>query len=150
MSESDWLAHILVVAITVSVVASCVLIHYEALSWLSHRLSRPSVHRRRKVLYAIFGVLTTHVLEIWLFGFAYWLSLLHASAGSVAGLEGNGLLDLVYLSAVTFTTVGFGDIVPQGAIRFVAGTEALTGFVLITWSASFTYLEMDRYWRAGH
>lgn len=25
--------------------------------------------------------------------------------------------------------------------------EALTGFVLLAWSASFTYLEMQRYWR---
>jgi hypothetical protein len=26
--------------------------------------------------------------------------------------------------------------------------EALAGFVLITWSASFTYLEMEKFWRA--
>jgi hypothetical protein len=34
-----------------------------------------------------------------------------------------------------------------GAIRFLAGTEALTGFVLVTWSASFTFVEMQRFWR---
>jgi hypothetical protein len=56
-------------------------------------------------------------------------------------------LDAVYLSAETFTTVGFGDLAPRGAIRFLAGTEALTGFILITWSASFLYLEMEQYWR---
>jgi hypothetical protein len=43
--------------------------------------------------------------------------------------------------------VGFGDLAPVGPIRFLAGTTALTGFVLITWSASFTYLEMARDWR---
>ena len=57
------------------------------------------------------------------------------------------LLDAVYLSAVTFTTVGFGDVAPVGPIRFLSGTMALTGFVLVTWSASFTYLEMERFWR---
>ena len=57
------------------------------------------------------------------------------------------MLDAVYMSAVTFTTVGFGDLAPVGPIRFLAGTLALTGFVLITWSASFTYLEMTRDWR---
>jgi hypothetical protein len=31
-------------------------------------------------------------------------------------------------------------------VRFLAGMEALSGFVLITWSASFTFLEMQRYW----
>ena len=39
------------------------------------------------------------------------------------------------------------DLAPVGAVRFLSGTEALTGFVLITWSASFTYPEMERYWR---
>src|SRR3546814_19788507 len=60
-----------------------------------------------------------------------------------------GLLDAVYLSAVTFTTVGFGDLAPVGPIRFLCGMEALSGFVLITWSASFTYLELNRFWRVG-
>jgi hypothetical protein len=55
--------------------------------------------------------------------------------------------DLVYLSAMSYTTVGFGDVAPIGPIRFLTGTEALTGFVLIAWSASFTYLEMERYWK---
>jgi hypothetical protein len=61
---------------------------------------------------------------------------------------GPSLLDSVYLSAMTYTTVGFGDLTPAGAIRFLSGTEALTGLMLVTWSASFTYLEMERYWRS--
>jgi hypothetical protein len=47
----------------------------------------------------------------------------------------------------TYTTLGFGDIVPVGPVRFLTSVEALTGFVLITWSASFTYLEMNRFWK---
>jgi hypothetical protein len=43
--------------------------------------------------------------------------------------------------------LGFGDLAPVGAIRFLSGTEALTGFTLITWSASFLYLEMEAFWR---
>jgi hypothetical protein len=58
-----------------------------------------------------------------------------------------GLLDAVYFSAVTYSTVGYGDMVPLGPIRFLAGTQSLVGLVLITWSASFTFLEMERFWR---
>ena len=32
--------------------------------------------------------------------------------------------------------------------RLTPNAISLTGFVLITWSASFTYLEMERFWRA--
>ena len=33
------------------------------------------------------------------------------------------------------------------AVVHAEGTEALTGFMLITWSASFMYLEMEKFWR---
>lgn len=36
----------------------------------------------------------------------------------------------IYFSVVTFTTLGYGDIVPVGLFRFVAGTEALLGILL--------------------
>lgn len=143
-----WDANVLVVAVTALSVGIAVLVHYEGLSLLSRGLSRRhESHRRRKVLYGIFGVLALHVTEIWIFGTAIW-GLLHLEhTGSIAGAHPLGLFDAVYMSAVTFTTVGFGDLAPVGPIRFLAGTLALTGFVLITWSASFTYLEMTRDWR---
>ena len=43
-------------------------------------------------------------------------------------------------------TLGLGDLSPVGTVRLLAGTESLTGLLLITWSASFTYLEMSRMW----
>ena len=52
---------------------------------------------------------------------------------------------IAFISPPCFTTLGLGDIVPVGAIRFLVGTEALTGFVLVTWSASFTFVEMQRF-----
>ena len=144
----SWDANLLVVLVTVLAVGTCVLVHYEGLSRLSVWLMmRHDGQRRRKVLYGIFGVLGLHVAEIWIFGIAIWALLFYPNAGHVTGVASLGLLDAVYLSAVTFTTVGFGDVAPVGPIRFLSGTMALTGFVLVTWSASFTYLEMERFWR---
>ena len=146
--DSTWFPSLLVVVVTALTVAVVVLIHYEGLVWLSGRLARRTgTTGRRKVLYGVYMVLCLHVVEIWVFGFAIWALLLVSGTGHVLGLEQAGFLDAVYLSAATFTTVGFGDISPGGAIRFLAGTEALTGFGLITWSASFTYIEMEQYWR---
>ena len=147
----DWGVRAAVVATTVLAVGACVTLHYEALSWLSRRLgasAAPHTHGRRRVLYGIFGVLSVHVAEIWVFGLAFYLlEAAGASFGVIHGIATGSLVDHVYFSAVTFTTVGFGDVIPSGPLRFLAGTEALTGFVLITWSASFTYLEMGRFWR---
>jgi hypothetical protein len=142
----DWSAHGIVVVVTAAVVCICVLLHYECLTLLSRWMFRFEGRRRRRVLVAIFGMLAAHIVEIWIFGVAYYLLLRSPAMGAVHDL-GGGLLDRVYISAMTFTTVGAPDNYMTGPIRFVSGTEALTGLVLITWSASFTFLEMERFWR---
>lgn len=38
------------------------------------------------------------------------------------------------------------DLVATGHIRFLAGTESLLGFMMITWSAFFSHLIMARTW----
>jgi hypothetical protein len=42
--------------------------------------------------------------------------------------------------------LGYGDVVPHGPLRLLAGVEALTGLLMIGWSASFTYVSMARFW----
>ncbi len=141
------MANAWVVAATAITVALAVLVHYEGLRLMSQQLTRLPAVRRRKVLFGVYGVILLHVVEIWLFGAAFWLLLHVPHAGHLGGIQDASLLDTVYLSAVTFSTVGYGDMVPVGPVRFLCGTEALTGFILITWSASFLYLEMQEFWR---
>ena len=144
----SWSIDLVVVLVTAAVVCVCVLLHYEVLNVLSRRLAGLEGRRRRRVLFGIFGVLSVHVAEIWIFGITYVLLLMLSPAfGAVHGIPALDVLDHIYFSAMTFTTVGFGDVYPSGPLRFLAGTEALTGLVLITWSASFTFLEMARFWR---
>ena len=141
----NWHMNLLVVAATALTVALVVLVHYEGLVWLSGHMTQKAPHRS-KVLYGIYVLLVIHVAEIWIFGLVIF-GLLLLGAGHMAGMAGVKLVDCVYLSASTFTTVGFGDLAPVGAIRFIVGTEALSGLMLITWSASFTYIEMEKFWR---
>jgi hypothetical protein len=56
------------------------------------------------------------------------------------------LLNYLYLSVSAYSTVGFGDVAPDGAARLMAGVEAVVGFMMITWSASLTFIEMQRHW----
>jgi hypothetical protein len=140
-------ANLVVILATVLAVSLCVLLQYEGLMFVWRKLARHEGHRRGKVLYGILSVMLIHVLEISIFGATIWLLLLWPAAGSLRGPESGDIFECIYLSAVTFSTVGFGDIAPVGPIRFLSATEALSGFVLITWSASFTYLEMEQFWR---
>lgn len=138
--------NLIVVAATLAAVTLSVLTHYEGLVLASRGLARLGGRQRVKVLYGIASVLALHVVEIWIFGLITWALLRWPEFGSLRPAAQH-LFDVIYFSAVTFTTVGYGDLAPVGPIRFLSGTEALTGFVLLTWSASFTYLEMERFWR---
>ena len=139
--------HWSMVLVTLVLVGMVVSLHYETLERLNHWIPQWGVRARPRILLLIFSILLVHTAEIWLFGIAIFMVVQFPDLGQISGVQEIQLLDAVYLSASTFTTVGYGDLAPHGAIRFLMGSEALTGFVLITWSASFTYLEMQRYWR---
>jgi hypothetical protein len=97
-------------------------------------------------LVVIAGVLLAHLLEICVFAAGFFLMHEHLGLGAVAGQFSGSALDYFYYSATTYSTLGVGDVFATGPIRLVAGIEALTGFVLIGWSASFTYLSMQKSW----
>lgn len=47
--------------------------------------------------------------------------------------------DYLYLSFVSFTTLGMTDLQIAGPIRILVGMQALGGFMVLTWSATFLY-----------
>lgn len=131
---------------TAAVVIACAVLHYECLRILSQRLPLPNRGHRARIVVLILSLLSLHIMEIWIFGGGYYLLLSFGENGALTGSGPLSLLDCVYYSATVFTTLGFGDIVPSGAIRFMTGTEAITGLTFITWSASFTFLVMQKSW----
>lgn len=143
-------AHWGVITTTVFVVSLIIGLHYEVLRNCIRLLPAVAHRRRQRVIFLILVIMMTHALEVWLFGFAYMFLLQWPMYGSIEGTaEILNVIDYVYYSAMVYTTVGFGDLIPEGPIRFMSGMEALTGLVMITWSASFTFLEMQRDWRTG-
>lgn len=140
------LTHWLTALVTALAVVACVLVHYEGLRLLSDKLPKRQFRHRRRVLVLIFSLLFLHIVEIWIFGGAYYLLLHGEGYGELAGAPTASLMDCIYFSASVFTTVGFGDIYPVGAIRTMVGTEGVAGLTLITWSASYTFLEMLKRW----
>tara|TARA_R100000306_G_scaffold58879_1_gene57576 strand:+ start:5175 stop:5420 length:246 start_codon:yes stop_codon:yes gene_type:complete len=46
-------------------------------------------------------------------------------------------IDYFYFSLVNYTTLGRGDLMPDGHLRFMTAMEAFHGFLLITASGTF-------------
>lgn len=128
------------------IVILTVIIHYETLYLLAKRLATTQIIHRYRVLLAVMVIMLAHVIEIWLFALGYYIMIHYGEFGTLSGNIDLSLLDCSYFSFTTYTTLGYGDIEPSGYLRFLTGLESLTGLVMITWSASFVFLEMQKYW----
>lgn len=128
------------------IIALAVLIHYEFLYRISTVIPKMKIKHRFRIVAGVFGALIAHTIEIWLFSLAYYLIPTVQGWGHLEGNFNGSFMDCVYFSYTIFTTLGFGDIEPHGHIRHLVGLESLTGLLLITWTASFLYYEMQRYW----
>jgi hypothetical protein len=133
-------------------VVSTVLVLYEALRLTSRHLSDLPIRPRARIVAVVIAVFAAHTTAVWIYACAYWLLVLQFGLGGFAGVPFDGFQDCLYFSAVSYTTLGFGDHVPISHARLLTGVEALNGLTLIGWSASYTYLVMERYWplTGGH
>lgn len=139
----DLLATIL---LTILLVVAVVLLHYEALLHSSRLAERLTIPPRTRILVVIAAAFVAHITEIGLFAAGYFATGRLLGVGALAGhLEGN-LVDYFYFSTTMYTTLGIGDIFATGPMRIMGGIESLTGLVLITWTASFTYVSMQKFW----
>jgi hypothetical protein len=142
----DWSRWVVVLS-TLALVALTVAVHYSVLLRCAKLLPSLTVRRPPRVMILIFMVLLAHVFEIWLFALAYQALAPFGHFGFIAGNpEPSSIVDYVYFSSTVYSTVGFGDLAPVGPLRVMVGMEAVTGLVMIAWSASFTYIEMQRDW----
>ena len=139
----------LITAFTVNacIITLVVFIYYEWLRLLNIVVPKLTNKHRLKLLYYVFGILLGHIIEIWLFAFGFIISIQTFHLGHVGGLGQMDLMDYAYYSATIYTSLGFGDLIPKGSVRLLTSMETLTGLTLITWSASFIYLEMQKHWK---
>ena len=137
---------LLVFIINSLVVAIVVTVHYECLYRIIVFMHHMNIKHSYTIVLGVFGALLAHVIEIWIFALAYYFMNLTEGWGNLTGNFNGSLMDCAYFSFTVFSTVGFGDIEPVGDLRYLTGIESLTGLVLITWTASFLYFEMQKHW----
>ena len=119
-------------------------VHYEALVLGSAFVNRVAGPARVGVALGVVIALAAHMVEVLIYAVA-WLALIHAGAVEL-NVPAPSPIDAVYFSGSVYTSLGFGDIVPVRGGQILAVSEAVTGLVLIAWTASFTFFEMRSHW----
>jgi voltage-gated potassium channel Kch len=121
--------------------ALCVLIHAVGTIVMAriYRLRDPGsakVRRHRPLLQLCAGfvlVFSLHILETVVWAGAY------VSLGAIATLE-----EALYFSIVSFTTVGYGDVVLSSDWRILGACEAVTGTLMFGWSVGLLVILVQR------
>jgi hypothetical protein len=116
------------------VISFTVLIHTFGLIAVTHVMAWLVAHfrmhgRRSRVMAMItvvFGLFAVLTVEVWLWAMFYVI------IGAFPDIA-----TALYLSTGTFSTLGFGDVLPPEKWRLLAALEAINGFLLIGWSTAY-------------
>jgi Ion channel len=82
------------------------------------------------LLLTALGIITIHSIEIWIWALVY----LAFDIQAVGNLE-----TALYFSTVSFTTVGYGDVVLDPSWRLLGAMQAASGMILFGWSTAFIF-----------
>ena len=125
------------------VISATVLVHTIGLIALSRamgrlirwwRLHRHASGRTVAMVATVLGVFLIHTVEVWMWAAAY------IALGPIQSFQ-----DALYFSTVTFSTIGYGDLIIGPEWRLFASLEGINGFLLIGWSTAYLVSASTRY-----
>jgi hypothetical protein len=132
-------------ALATIMVVVCVVIHglglfgitaavrHERTAERLQRMSPLSRHGALFTLVTVFAIITLHGIEIWLF------ALLYLAIGAASQFEA-----ALYLSTISYSTVGYSDAEVSNQWRLLAAFESILGIILLGWSTAFFFRTLGR------
>jgi hypothetical protein len=76
----------------------------------------------------VVGFVIAHLIEIMIWALAYRLT------GELKDIE-----EAIYFSAITFATIGYGDVTLSGKWRIASALEGVNGILLFGWTTAFLF-----------
>lgn len=131
--------------ISVVLIVFCVAMFYEILAHVWVSLPKLEGRPRAQILVTILAAFVGHTVAVWVFGLVYYALATHLGFGALKGEIDHELIDYVYFSSVSYSSLGFGDVYASGGLQLLVGVEAILGLILIGWTVTFTYLVTEKY-----
>ncbi len=130
---------IAIIILSTTLVLLTLYLHQRAFRFLAGCVPLVACHSPSRIYLLMFGIFVVHLVEILLYAGGFYMASSVFNLGDLEGEQAAGALGHFYASAVFYTSLGLGDVLPIGHLRFMAGIEALNGLLLIAWSASFLF-----------
>ena len=124
---------LLQLTLATAMVLGTVLIHLFGLAALVRVLrSHSRFFRKLRImpltllLTATLGIIAIHTVEIWAYALVY------LQLGALGNFE-----EALYFSTVTYSTIGYGDVVLPHDWRILGAIEGAVGIIMLGWSTAF-------------
>lgn len=114
-------------------------LHMAGLEIIRRAKPKQDKHRHLGLLFTFWGLALLHLLEIAIAAIVLAYLLSTPANGSLTEGFGSTAADFLYFAGVSFATLGYTQLEAHGAIRLLVMMLSLSGFMLITWSATFIY-----------
>ena len=135
-----------VVGLSIAMVMLTTALHLAYFSVVARRRSPDMRLGHVRFYLLMLGLFAVHVMDIALYAIGLYFASDILGLGELRGEGSEGVLGHFYTSAVIYTTLGFGDVIPTGHLRCFTATEGLNGLLFIAWSAAFIFATMGRFW----
>lgn len=136
-----WPGMLIAILLSAALVAVCTSIHFRTLAWVSNSIERRDLPPVTSLWLTLTGTTIAHVAEALIYSVGFILAVQGLGIGDLHPPDKPDAtlswMDYFYFSLVNFTTLGRGDLAPDGHLRFITGMEAFHGFLLLTASGSF-------------
>jgi hypothetical protein len=114
-------------------------IHLVGLEFMKWARPSSEKHEFLGLLLTFWGLAMLHLIEIGIAAAVLAQLLKVPGYGSITDGFGSDAADYLYFAGIAFSTLGYTQLEAHGAIRLMVMMISLSGFMLITWSATFIY-----------
>lgn len=104
--------------------------------------ARDHIHLFRVIMFSSMVLLLIHVIQVLLWAFMY------IALPGKAGLQ--DFHEAMYFSAVTFTTLGYGDVTIDSRWAMLSGAEAMVGIVAFGLTTALLFATIQKSWKVRH
>jgi hypothetical protein len=91
------------------------------------------------LLVGTFGIIAIHTIEIWSY------AALYLALGAFRDLE-----EALYFSTVTYSSIGYGDLLLPHAWRILGAIEGAVGIIMLGWSTAYLVSLLTQLKLMGH
>ncbi len=134
------------ILISILLVLVTTFIFYEIIGLTLKVIAKHNLRNRPLMFFLVVTIFSAHTIAVWIYGSVYWVMVHTFDATPLSGIAHDNFFGYIYFSAATYSSLGIGDVFPNGTMQFITGVQVLNGLVLIGWSVMVTYFPVQKLW----